>query len=196
MILVLDNYDSFVYNLARYVKLCGYEATVIRNDEISLEQIEELKPEKIILSPGPGVPDTAGISLDLVKYFYTKIPILGVCLGHQTIASTFGANIIQAKYPMHGISSWISHNNIGVLDHLPNPLQVGRYHSLIVDEILSDSELMVTAMSPEGEIMAIQHKEYPVYGVQFHPESILTVDGISIIRNFLSSIHKSLLLKS
>jgi|SRR6185437_126303 len=186
MILVLDNYDSFVYNLARYVKLCGFDATVIRNDQISIAQIEELNPDKIILSPGPGTPDTAGISLELVKHFYTKIPILGVCLGHQTIAEAFGAKIIQAKYPMHGMSSWISHDKIGILDNLPNSLQVGRYHSLIVDEVLPESELIVTAMSPEGEIMALQHKRYPVYGVQFHPESILTVDGITILRNFLS----------
>lgn len=188
MILIIDNYDSFVYNLARYVKLCGFDATVIRNDQISLVQIEELNPDKIILSPGPGVPDTAGISLELVRHFYTTIPILGVCLGHQTIAEAFGANIVQAKYPMHGMSSWISHDKVGVLANLPSPLQVGRYHSLIVDKISSDSELIVTAMSPEGEIMALQHKQYPVYGVQFHPESILTVDGIAILRNFLSLI--------
>ena len=191
MILVLDNYDSFVYNLARYVKLCGFDATVIRNDQISLAQIEELNPEKIILSPGPGTPDTAGISLELVKRFYTKIPMLGVCLGHQTIARAFGANIIQAKYPMHGMSSWVSHDKVEILANLPSPLQVGRYHSLIVKEILPESELVATAMSPEGEIMGLQHKKYPVYGVQFHPESILTVDGITILRNFLLliSIH-------
>lgn len=186
MVLVLDNYDSFVYNLARYVQLCGYNVNVIRNDQISIARIEELNPEKIILSPGPGTPDTAGISLELVKHFYTKIPILGVCLGHQTIAKAFGANIIRAKYPMHGMSSWVAHDNIGILSNLPNPLQVGRYHSLIVDEILPDNELIVTAKSTEGEIMALQHKHYPVYGVQFHPESVLTVDGVTIIRNFLS----------
>ncbi|HLX54030.1 MAG TPA: aminodeoxychorismate/anthranilate synthase component II [Aquella sp.] len=185
MILVLDNYDSFVYNLARYVKLCGFDATVIRNDQISIAQIEELNPEKIILSPGPGTPDTAGISLELVRHFYSTVPILGVCLGHQTIAKAFGANIIEAKYPMHGMSSWISYDKVGILANLPSSLQVGRYHSLIVDEILPESELIVTAKSPEGEIMALQHKKYPVYGVQFHPESILTMEGISIIRNFL-----------
>lgn len=188
MILILDNYDSFVYNLARYVKLCGYDTIVIRNDQISLEQIEELKPDKIILSPGPGTPDTAGISLELVKYFYTTIPILGVCLGHQTIAEAFGAKIIQAQYPMHGMSSWISHDKIGILANLVSPLQVGRYHSLIVDKISSNSELIVTALSMEGEIMALQHKQYPVYGVQFHPESILTIGGIEILRNFLFPI--------
>ncbi len=188
MILVLDNYDSFVHNLARYVELCGFHTTVIRNDQISIKQIENINPEKIILSPGPGTPDTAGISLELVKHFYTKIPIFGVCLGHQTIAKVFGANITAAKYPMHGMSSWISHQNTGVLAGLSNPLQVGRYHSLIVDNILPESELIVTATSTEGEIMALQHKQYPVYGVQFHPESILTMDGISIIRNFLSPL--------
>ncbi|MCC2644321.1 MAG: pabA, partial [Burkholderiales bacterium] len=135
---------------------------------------------------GPGTPDAAGISLELVKYFYSRIPILGVCLGHQTIARSFGAPIIRAKHPMHGMSSWVSHNNMGILSSMPNPLQVGRYHSLIVNEILPDNELIVTALSLEGEIMAIQHKHYPVYGVQFHPESILTINGLTIIRNFLS----------
>jgi anthranilate synthase/aminodeoxychorismate synthase-like glutamine amidotransferase len=187
MVLVLDNYDSFVHNLARYVELCGLATTVVRNDQISIEQIEKLNPEKIILSPGPGTPDTAGISLELVKHFYNKIPILGVCLGHQTIAKAFGAKIIPAKYPMHGMSSWISHEKTEILEGLPNPLQVGRYHSLIVDQILPGSDLLITATSTEGEIMALQHTRYPVYGVQFHPESILTMNGITIIRNFLLS---------
>lgn len=185
MILILDNYDSFVYNLARYVELCGYRTIVVRNDQINLADISRLNPDKIILSPGPGVPDTAGISLDLVKHFYAMIPILGVCLGHQTIAKAFGAKIVRAKYPMHGVSSWVSHTNMGILSMVPNPLQVGRYHSLIVDDIKDESDLIVTAASAEGEIMALQHKHYPVYGVQFHPESILTVDGMSILRNFL-----------
>jgi anthranilate synthase/aminodeoxychorismate synthase-like glutamine amidotransferase len=185
MILILDNYDSFVYNLARYVELCGYRVNVVRDDSISMKDIISLNPEKIILSPGPGTPDTAGVSLELVKHFYTKIPILGVCLGHQIIAQAFAAKIVRAKHPMHGMSSWVSHTNTGILALTPNPLQVGRYHSLIVDKIEDESELIVTATSTEGEIMALQHKHYPVYGVQFHPESILTVDGISILRNFL-----------
>ncbi|MCC2625038.1 MAG: pabA [Burkholderiales bacterium] len=188
MILVLDNYDSFVHNLARYVKLCGYNAIVIRNDEINIKQIEKLKAEKIILSPGPCTPDTAGITLELVEHFYTNTPILGVCLGHQAIAQVFGSKITKAKCPMHGMSSWISHENTGILANLPNPLQVGRYHSLIVDQISPDSQLVTTAISTEGEIMALQHNQYPVYGVQFHPESILTAEGITIIRNFLSLI--------
>jgi para-aminobenzoate synthetase component II len=188
MILILDNYDSFVYNLARYVELCGYNVTVIRNDAISLKEIDLLNPEKIILSPGPGTPDTAGISLALVRHLYTRIPILGVCLGHQIIAQSFGGRVVRAKHPMHGMSSWVSHTNTGILALTPNPLQVARYHSLIVDNIKDEGELMITATSPEGEIMALQHKYYPVYGVQFHPESILTVDGISILRNFLCNI--------
>lgn len=190
MILIIDNYDSFVYNLARYVELCGYPTQIIRNDQINIAQIEQLKPEKIILSPGPGVPDSAGIALDLVKHFYTLVPIFGVCLGHQIIAQVFGANIVRAKYPMHGMSSLALHNEVGIFRQIPNPLQVGRYHSLIVDNIGANSELIVTATSLEGEIMAIEHKEYPVYGVQFHPESILTVDGMLILRNFLTMRNK------
>lgn len=186
MILILDNYDSFVYNLARYVELCGYSVRVIRNDAIGLAEINTLNPEKIILSPGPGTPDTAGVSLDLVRQFCSTTPILGVCLGHQIIAQAFGANIVRAKHPMHGLSSWVEHNNSGILSNVPNPLQVGRYHSLIVDDINHKSDLVVTATSTEGEIMGLQHKYYPVHGLQFHPESILTVDGISILRNFLS----------
>ena len=185
MVLILDNYDSFVYNLARYVELCGYTTMVIRNDQITLAEISTFNPQKIILSPGPGTPDNAGISVDLVKHFYTTIPILGVCLGHQIVAQAFGARIIRAKYPMHGVSSWISHKGTGIFSMVPNPLQVGRYHSLIVDQIKGESELIVTATSAENEIMALQHKIYPVYGVQFHPESVMTPQGKIIIENWL-----------
>lgn len=185
MILIIDNYDSFVYNLARYVELCKESVTVIRNDAISLAAIAALKPDKIIISPGPGIPDGAGVSLEVVRSFYTTIPILGVCLGHQIIAQVFGANIVRARHPLHGMSSLILHEGAGILASLPNPLQAGRYHSLIVEDVLPENDLFVTARSMEGEIMALQHKHYPVYGLQFHPESILTEYGMAILHNFL-----------
>jgi anthranilate synthase/aminodeoxychorismate synthase-like glutamine amidotransferase len=186
MILVIDNYDSFVHNLARYVEICRYKPLVIRNDAITIQEIEKLNPEKIIISPGPCTPDEAGISLEVVRNFYTNIPILGVCLGHQVIGQAFNARVTRATIPLHGMASSIRHNQNDIFRNIPNPLTVGRYHSLIVDHVSNDSELFVTAKSFEGEIMALQHKLYPVFGVQFHPESILTDNGLDLIQNFIS----------
>ncbi len=185
MILIIDNYDSFVYNIARYVESTGHETQVIRNDKITINQIENLKPSHIIISPGPGEPKSAGISIDLIKYFYTKLPVLGICLGHQAIGYAFGSNIIKAKHPMHGKASFIYHNNNYIFNKLKSPISCGRYHSLIIDAINDNSELEVIASSIENEIMAIKHKIYPTFGVQFHPESILTEYGIDIINNFV-----------
>lgn len=186
MILVIDNYDSFVYNLARYFETSGHVTKVVRNDAISIAQIEALDVSHIVISPGPGTPNEAGISLDVIGYFYTKIPILGVCLGHQAIGQFFGASVSRAKVPLHGQASPITHNQTGIFENLPNPLMVGRYHSLIVKDLPQDSELQVTAWSSEREIMAIAHKVYPLIGVQFHPESILTEHGYQMIYIFLS----------
>ncbi|MDV7341653.1 aminodeoxychorismate/anthranilate synthase component II [Terasakiella sp. A23] len=182
MILLIDNYDSFVYNLARYLEELHNDTQVIRNDAVDLDQIADMTPDAIVLSPGPCGPDEAGISLDLVKRFAGDIPILGVCLGHQVIAQSFGGTVRASKIPMHGKSSLIQHNGSPLFEGLPNPLQVARYHSLSVD--ISD-DLMIDATSPDGEIMAISHKSLPVWGVQFHPESILTHHGHDILNNFL-----------
>ena len=183
MILVIDNYDSFVHNLARYCALAGWEYKVVRNDAITLEEIEELNPEAIILSPGPCTPKEAGICVEAIKKFGTHIPILGVCLGHQCIGEAYGAKTIRSKEPVHGKSSTISHICAGLFQDLPSPMNVGRYHSLITlkGEI---EDLIVTAQEQDGTIMAMEHKRYPVYGVQFHPESVLTEHGLALIENF------------
>lgn len=186
MILLIDNYDSFVYNLARYVGELGFSRCVYRNNEITLEEIEHLNPSHIILSPGPCAPDQAGISLDVVRKFSGIIPILGVCLGHQAIGQVYGGLITKAKRPMHGKSSLINHNEHELFRGLPELLTVGRYHSLIVDEQDLSPEMEVIARSEEGEVMAIAHKKHPIFGVQFHPESVMTEHGHDLIRNFLS----------
>lgn len=182
MILLIDNYDSFVYNLARYIEELHHDCRVIRNDEMSVGQIATLKPDAIIISPGPCGPDQAGISLDVVDYFKDSTPILGVCLGHQVIAQYFGSKIRRSHIPMHGKASLITHTQQGIFEGLPLPLQVGRYHSLSVD---ASEELIIDATSPDEEIMAIHHKSLPIYGVQFHPESILTHHGHNLLKNFL-----------
>lgn len=187
MILLLDNYDSFVYNLYQYLLELDQDVQVYRNDKITLQEIEDMNPSHIILSPGPCTPDEAGISLELVRYFAPKIPIFGVCLGHQTIGQAFGGNVTRAKIPMHGKESPVHHNSTGVFANMPHPLRVGRYHSLIVDRDTLPSSLKITALSPEGEIMGLRHAYYPVEGVQFHPESILTQHGHQILKNFLNS---------
>ncbi len=187
MIIVIDNYDSFVHNLARYVRLAGQDTNIIRNDEMSVEQIQDLKPAAIIISPGPNAPHDAGISVDLIRATYQDIPILGVCLGHQCIGEAFGGKIERAKQPMHGMSSVIRHDQSRLFVGMPNPMVVGRYHSLIV-KFSEPSILKMTAQSEQGEIMAFEHPDYPVYGVQFHPESILTDNGIGLIRNFLETL--------
>lgn len=187
MILVIDNYDSFVYNLARYVRELDYHCEVYRNDKITLEKIEELKPSHIIISPGPCTPNEAGISLDVIKYLGPSIPILGVCLGHQAIGQAFGGKVVRAQNPMHGKASWIKHNGENIFQNLDQPLQTGRYHSLVVSPNKFPKELEITAYCERGEIMALRHKNYPIFGVQFHPESVLTKQGHELLRNFLES---------
>lgn len=186
MILLIDNYDSFVYNLARYVAELGFEYHVVRNDATDIKSIIELQPSHIILSPGPCAPDQAGITLDVIRSLHTQTPILGVCLGHQAIAQAFGAAITHAKQPMHGIRSLITHQQTGILRELDNPLSVARYHSLIVSQDnFPNEQLIINAWSDADEIMALQHRSYPVFGVQFHPESVLTQQGHTLIQNFL-----------
>ncbi len=191
MVLVIDNYDSFVYNLVCYIHLLHFNTMVVRNDKISVSQVAELNPSHIVLSPGPGEPKDAGICIDLIKTYYQTIPILGVCLGHQAIGAAFGAEIVRAQKPMHGKTSHITHNNKGLFQGCQNPLSVGRYHSLIVEKASVPDCLEITALSKEEEVMALQHKEFPLYGVQFHPESILTQQGIKIIDAFLKAYTQS-----
>ncbi len=184
MILVIDNYDSFTHNLVQFLGELGYTMEVRRNDAVTLEEIGAMKPDQIVISPGPGTPDDAGISVDLVKQFYQQIPILGVCLGHQAIGQAFGGRVVRARQIMHGKVSPIEHNQKGLFHNLPSPLTATRYHSLIVQEPLPDC-LEITARGKDAEVMALRHKEYPVVGVQFHPESILTEYGHEMLRNFL-----------
>ena len=185
MILVIDNYDSFVYNLARYVEKLGYSYAVHRNDKITINEIAALNPVAVIISPGPCAPQDAGISIEIVKQLGDTIPILGVCLGHQAIGEAYGGKTIRATKPIHGKSSQIEHDGSGLFHNLPSPMDVGRYHSLITD--ISDcNDLVVTAVSEANEIMALQHQEHPVFGVQFHPESVLTAQGIDLIKNFIN----------
>jgi para-aminobenzoate synthetase component II len=184
MILVIDNYDSFTFNLVQYIKKIGEEVVVIRNDQVSLEDIEEMKPNHILLSPGPGNPDTAGICLAVVKRFYQEIPILGVCLGHQIIAQAFGGTVKKAEKPMHGKVSLIAHDETHIFRDIPSPLQVARYHSLVVDETAFPQCLEITSRTEDGEIMALRHKQYKVEAVQFHPEAILTDKGLQMLQNF------------
>ncbi|MBX2830763.1 MAG: aminodeoxychorismate/anthranilate synthase component II [Rhodospirillales bacterium] len=184
MILLIDNYDSFVFNLARYVEELGREVMVVRNDQITAEKIRELAPEALIFSPGPCGPDAAGNSLAIIDALKTEFPMLGVCLGHQSIAQVFGGKVRRAKRPVHGMTSKIQHNGIGLFSGLNNPLEVTRYHSLIVD-LPSDGSLVETATGPEGEVMAFAHKSLQLFGVQFHPESVLTEQGHELLANFL-----------
>ena len=185
MILLIDNYDSFVYNLARYVGELGFARRVVRNDALSLDEVAEISPSHIIISPGPCAPDQAGISLDLIKRFGSSIPILGVCLGHQAIGQAYGGEIRRARIPMHGKASYVKHDEKNLFANLENPLRVARYHSLIVSDENFPAELCVTARCDKGEIMALQHRTFPVYGVQFHPESVLTTSGHELLKNFL-----------
>lgn len=185
MILLIDNYDSFVYNLARYVGELGHERIVKRNDDITLDEIAKLQPSHIIISPGPCAPEQAGISIEVICYFAGQIPLLGVCLGHQAIGQVFGGKVVRAKRPMHGKSSLITHDENEIFSGIENPLRVARYHSLIVNDDGFPDELRVTARCDHGEIMALSHRKYPVFGVQFHPESVLTQCGYELLRNFL-----------
>lgn len=190
MLLLIDNYDSFTYNLVQYFGELGCELVVKRNDEISLDEIAALAPEQICISPGPCTPREAGISKDLVLRFGTKIPILGVCLGHQCIAEAYGGKIVRASRLVHGKSSTIRHNGNGLFTDLPRPFEAGRYHSLIVERSSLPGCLEIIAESEEGEIMALHHREFPVHGMQFHPESVLTRDGKQILARFLSHQKK------
>ena len=185
MILVIDNYDSFTFNLVQYLGELGAEVRVARNDEISLGDIEKLKPDRIMVSPGPCTPNEAGISCEVIEHFGPKLPLFGVCLGHQCIGQVYGGNVVRADRLMHGKTSLIQHKGEGVLKGMPNPFEATRYHSLIVEPSSMPDDLYITAQTQEGEIMGVQHKKLPVYGVQFHPESILTQDGKRIIQNFL-----------
>jgi anthranilate synthase/aminodeoxychorismate synthase-like glutamine amidotransferase len=186
VILVVDNYDSFTYNLVQYLGELGEEVEVARNDQITIEEIEEKSPQMIVLSPGPGTPDQAGICLDVVRKLGSKIPILGVCLGHQTIAQAFGGEVIQAEQLMHGKTSEIFHDQKTIFRGLDSPLTATRYHSLLVNNQNVPDDLEVSAKSSSGEIMGLRHRRFPIEGVQFHPESILSEGGKQMLRNFLS----------
>ena len=185
-LLVIDNYDSFTYNLVQlFGEMDGIEIVVKRNDEISLDEIKKLKPDRIVISPGPGRPENAGISSELIRELGSKTPILGVCLGHQCIAQVFGGEVVRADKLMHGKTSQIHHRDRGVFKNLAEPLEATRYHSLIVQRDSLPDSLQITAETEVGEIMGLQHKEFPIHGVQFHPESILTTEGRKLLANFL-----------
>ncbi len=185
MILMIDNYDSFTYNLVQYLGEMGEELKVFRNDAITVEQIKKLKPDGIVISPGPGSPKDAGVSMNVIRTFAGKIPILGVCLGHQCIGEVFGGNVVGAKRLMHGKTSPIYHDRKGLFKGLDNPFIATRYHSLLVDRKTFPKSLRITAETKEKEVMGLEHKKYLVCGVQFHPESILTQSGKELLRNFL-----------
>lgn len=185
MILVIDNYDSFTYNLVQYLGELGAQLKVYRNDKITLDQIKKLHPDKILISPGPGRPEDAGISVSLIRELSGQLPILGVCLGHQAIGYAFGGKIIQAKRLMHGKTSKIYHNKKGIFKSVENPFEATRYHSLVIDPKNLPECLELTAWTKDKEIMGVKHKKFPLWGVQFHPESILTKSGKDILRNFL-----------
>jgi anthranilate synthase/aminodeoxychorismate synthase-like glutamine amidotransferase len=185
MVFVLDNYDSFTYNLVQYMGELGAEMTVRRNDELTPEEVESLHPDRILLSPGPCTPQEAGISIPLIQHFAGKLPILGVCLGHQAIGAAFGGNVVRAPKLMHGKTSEVIHDGRKLFAGIASPMTCTRYHSLIVAEDGLPRELEVTARTEDGIIMGLRHRKYPVEGVQFHPESVLTHDGKQLIKNFL-----------
>ncbi len=186
MLLVIDNYDSFTYNLVQYFGELGEQPKVIRNDQITIEEIEKMNPERIVISPGPCTPNEAGVSCDVIRHFGGKKPILGVCLGHQSIGQVYGGEVVRAGRLMHGKTSPIQHTGENVFAGLPNPFEATRYHSLLVRRESLPDCLKITAETAEGEIMGLAHKELAVYGVQFHPESILTMEGKKLLGNFLS----------
>lgn len=186
MLLIIDNYDSFTWNLYQYFCELGAEVLVKRNDEITLAEIDELNPAKVVISPGPCTPDEAGISLEAIRHYAGRLPVLGVCLGHQAIAQAFGATIVRAAKVMHGKTSPITHNGQGVFQGLKNPLTVTRYHSLLVDPATLPDAFEVTARSASGEIMGIRHRRWDLEGVQFHPESILSEQGHALLANFVN----------
>lgn len=185
MLLMIDNYDSFTYNIVQYFGELGEDVRVYRNDEITIEQIEALNPDRICISPGPKAPAQAGISVEVLKHFAGKKPILGVCLGHQAIGEAFGGKVIRAKQVMHGKTSVIAHTGVGVFKDLPSPFTVIRYHSLAIERASLPSCLEVTAWTDDGEIMGVRHRQFDIEGVQFHPESILSEHGHALLKNFL-----------
>jgi anthranilate synthase/aminodeoxychorismate synthase-like glutamine amidotransferase len=191
MILVIDNYDSFVHNLARYIRELDWATQIVRNDAIDLACVTRLAPSHIVISPGPCTPNEAGISMDLVRSFAPTIPILGVCLGHQCIGQAFGGKIVRARRPMHGKTSLIRHDAADVFLDLPNPLRATRYHSLVVTKDGLPADLVATAESEEGEIMALRHRRWPTVGLQFHPEAVLTERGYDLLDNFLGRAGSS-----
>jgi anthranilate synthase component 2 len=196
MLLMIDNYDSFTYNLVQYLGELGQDVRVVRNDELSVEQIRKLAPDRIVISPGPGTPDQAGVTLEMIAKLGAQIPILGVCLGHQSIGQAFGGNVVRAREIMHGKTSVIHHTGKGVFAALPNPFVATRYHSLVVDKASVPAVLEVTAWTQDvdggiDEIMGFRHKALPIEGVQFHPESILTEHGHALLRNFLHEVRKA-----
>jgi anthranilate synthase/aminodeoxychorismate synthase-like glutamine amidotransferase len=186
MILVVDNYDSFTYNLVQYFGELGVELVVRRNDQITIDEAEQMRPERLCISPGPGTPDDAGISNDLIRHFGPRIPVLGVCLGHQCIGQVYGGEVVRADRLMHGKTSPILHEGDGVFAGLPIPFEATRYHSLIVRRETLPAELEIVAETSEREIMGLRHRKHPVHGVQFHPESIMTGEGKKLLANFLS----------
>ena len=185
MLLVIDNYDSFTYNLVQYLGELGAEMRVVRNDEVTLDDVEAMQPERVLISPGPGTPDTAGISLGVIERFAARLPILGVCLGHQAIGQYFGGKVVRAPEPVHGKPVEIIHDGRTIFGDIPNNFEAGRYHSLIVERDGFPDELEMSAESPDGLVMGLRHRELPIEGVQFHPESILTEHGKKLLQNFL-----------
>ncbi|TLS48625.1 aminodeoxychorismate/anthranilate synthase component II [Paenibacillus antri] len=191
MILVIDNYDSFTYNLVQYLGELGEEVVVKRNDEIDLDGIAAMRPDHILISPGPCTPNEAGVSLGVIERFKGEIPILGVCLGHQAIGQAFGGDVVRAERLMHGKTSPIEHDGRTMFEGLPNPFTATRYHSLIVKRETLPDVLEISAQTAEGEIMGLRHKQYPIEGVQFHPESIITEHGLTMLRNFLDRTRRA-----
>lgn len=185
MLLMIDNYDSFVYNLMRYFAELDQEVMIVRNDKITLEEIEKIKPAGIIISPGPKSPKDAGISLEILEKFKGEIPILGICLGHQCIGHYFGSQVVKGEKPVHGKISYIKHNDSGVFKGIKNPLRVTRYHSLVVDSKMLGEDLEITAETEDGVIMGLRHKQYEIHGVQFHPEAEMTEEGHALLNNFI-----------
>ena len=185
MLLMIDNYDSFTYNIVQYFGELGEEVRTVRNDEVTIDDIAAMRPDRICISPGPKAPRDAGVSVDVIKQFKGKLPILGVCLGHQAIGEAFGGKIVRAKQVMHGKTSLVAHTGVGVFKGIPSPFTVIRYHSLAIERSSLPDCLEVTAWTDDGEIMGVRHKEYDIEGVQFHPESILSEHGHALLKNFL-----------
>lgn len=188
MLLLLDNYDSFTYNLKDYFEQLGETVMVVKNDELTVSELSNLSFDQLVLSPGPKTPETAGYMMEIIDYFHTKIPVLGICLGHQALGQYFGAQLVKAIQPMHGKISSITHNSKGIYNSISNPLKVCRYHSLVLKN-LENTALIITAETAEKECMSFEHAELPIIGMQYHPEAILTESGIQLLRNWLTLVH-------